>query len=264
MRRRRAAENPVTLFSFQDIITSVIGILFFVVLLMAVDMVNKQPSSTSEAGSDQRVQELQKQMEAHTAELEAMKNAVSRSSEKVTLVMKDDTEIAKSIQDLSKRLSAMLETLKQREQSTAEIQNRLPRQKKQIDALKSQIVLLNKKVEQETHQLGDSGRTPRLSYIIGKRSDNLEPWLVDLSDNRILVGSKDGAKTVISFQAGSADARTEQFLTWAKTQSPQRSYFVLLIRPSAVDSLKAIIPKLMKMDFKIGTDLLPENWKVFE
>jgi peptidoglycan hydrolase CwlO-like protein len=243
---------------------SVIGLLFFVVLLMAVDMVNSQPASPSGAAPDQRVQKIQKQLEEHAAELEAMKQAVSRSSEKITLVMKDDTEIAKSIQDLNKRLSPLLETLKQREQITVEIQKRLPRQKEQIDKLKSQIALLNTKVKQETRQLADSARTPRLSYIIGKRSDNLEPWLVDLSDKRILVGSKDGAKTVIGFQAGSADARTEQFLTWAKTQSPQRSYFVLLIRPSAVDLLKAITPRLMKSGFQIGTDLLPEDWKVLE
>jgi hypothetical protein len=178
--------------------------------------------------------------------------------------MSDDSEIEQSIHVLAKRLNALLKTLKQRAQSTAEMQDRVPRLKERIDALKNQIVLLNKKTAQETRQLADSGRTPRLSYIIGKRSDNLEPWLVDLGGKRILVGSKDGAKTVIGFQAGSGDARTEQFLTWARTQSPRRSYFVLLIRPSAMDSLRAITPKLRKMGFKIGTDLLPEDWKVFE
>jgi len=264
MKRRGARGSAVSLFAFQDVMASVIGILFFVVLLMATDMVNTQSTLASEAAPDQRVQELQRRLEQHAAELAAMKQAVSRSSEKVNLAMSDDTEIARSIRDLDKRLKALLDTLKQREQSTAEIQGQVPRQKERIDTLKGQIVLLNKKADQETRQLADSGRTPRLSYIIGKRSDNLEPWLVDLSGKRILVGSKDGAKTVIGFQASSGDARTEQFLTWAKTQSPRRSYFVLLIRPSAMDSLTAIFLRLRGMGFKIGTDLLPEDWKVFE
>jgi len=264
MRRRGSRENTVSLFAFQDVMASVIGILFFVVLLMATDMVNKESSSDSESGPDQRVQELRRELQERTSELEAMKMAVIRSSEKVSLVMKDDKEIEQSIRELDMRHKALCQTLQQREKSVNDLRELSAKQKERVDKLKNQLVLLNKKLQEKDRQLAEVGRTPRLSYIIDSRSDNLEPWLVDLSSKRIIVGTQDGTQTATTFQGDSAEAMTAKFLKWAGTQNPRQKYFVLLIRPSATKMSEDVRLKLTEARFQIGTDLLPEDWKVFE
>jgi len=262
MRRRGARESVVSLFAFQDVMASVIGILFFVVLLMAAYMTTTSPVRGETTSIIAEVEGLKKLIEEKETELSKARGNVRRASETVGLLLKDDAEIAEEIHELYARLQALHRTIQARRKGFNEVREELEARKVAGGSLDRRAVLLKSKVEKARREAAGADRTPRLSYIIGEAADNLEPWLVALSDKSVRVGTKDGTRAVLTFQAGSSGERLKLFQTWAEAQNPRTHYFVLLIRPSSVAFGYKTASRLKKKGFHVGTDLLPEDWLV--
>ena len=264
MRRRGRRENAVSLFAFQDVMASVIGILFFVVLLMALDMVDAKAASFAEDPNEPLTVKLRRLIQDRETELNELKEDVTRAAMKVDLAVKDDKDILAAIQELDRRLLALHRTVGECEGSLGELDAKIADQENATKRASQQEVLLKKEIEEAKADLDEAGRTPRLSYIISTGTNQLEPWLVVLSSKSIRVGSKDGKSAVTSFRAETTGTREQQFLAWAKTQDRRTHYFVLLIRPSACELAEEMAAALKKSGYHIGTDLVPEDWQVLE
>ena len=263
MRRRGARDSVVSLFAFQDVMASVIGVLFFVVLLMSMYITETGPGKVDRRRRDP-AEELRRAVYRAKHELADVQRSVRRSAETASLLVKDDTEIAASIRELNEWLKSLLRTVEAKKNATSKAEQDAQSMVQSVAEEEKTLVLLRQRVAQAQADIDRVDKTPRLSYIIGEDPGRLEPWLVDLTDKTITVGSKDGSKTVMTFRASTQDKRVEQFQAWAKLQNPRTHYFVLLIRPSSADFCAKVAVFLKDAGFHLGTDLLPEDWQVME
>ena len=139
----------------------------------------------------------------------------------------------------------------------------------QSDELARDVARKKKELERLERELArkkaTSGDTkPHVTYILSDEKDKMIPWLVEIAGEYIRVGAHDGRSAAFEFKAKDKEQRREQFLAWAKTQDRSTHYFVLLIKPSGVESAIKLEPDLKIQRFEIGSDLLPEAWVPFE
>ena len=88
MARRQDDESAISLFSFQDIITSLTGIMFLVVLLLVLIMLSSRKPAVAEVNADPQSRELQKQVEQLKKELSELQQERSLMDDELTELRK--------------------------------------------------------------------------------------------------------------------------------------------------------------------------------
>ena len=266
MRRRRNDGETISLFSFQDIMASVIGMLFFVVILMSLSIVTEvspaaDPSPRKDAPD---VSMLRTQVQQLRDELSALEARIASTSEKlIQATALDPQATLAELKQMQANLAALYKTIGEEEATLQEMQARAEPKRKDIEAKKQRLQEVKDQIAQSKEKLQGLQSAPRLAFIIDAHPDRLEPWLLEVSKDRIRVGAKDGGSSVVEFRAKTAGDRLSLFLAWAKNQDHKTHYFVILLKPSAVEQLADIQESLRKMGFEIGLDLLPEKWEPF-
>ena len=266
MKRRGGRSSPISLFAFQDIIASVIGMVFVVVLIMALSIVNAKAVSEAvrlESITDSDLQTLRERASESEAEIRAIAADIVRLTGQLDLASGDE-EVAL---DEVKRLEATLKNLyaRVREEQDAVGQADAERQRiveKYEDRLRESQRLDRQLAELRT-RIQTTELRPRLAFIIDPHPDDLEPWLLEISGSRLRVASKDGTSAILEFGGESFERRKERFLAWLSSQSNRTHYFVLLIKPSGIEQADECGKILKSKGYDIGKDLLPEDWAPF-
>ena len=253
------------MFAFQDVMASLIGILFFIVLFMALDMVEQvaPAAETVEVGEELSLEVLERTLAEVRTQKDELDREVRAITEKLNIASSlSDQEMVKAIQDLHTQLLYLQAKIERAESELAEEDSEVRKAALATAAVQKEI----RKLDEEIGKLKAKARTframPRVAYIIEEAS-NLEPWLLEITGKRIRVAAKDGTSSVMSFTAATARKRREQLLAWAKSQNARKQYFVVLIKPSGFEESARVRIELDKMGFKLGKDLLPENWEPF-
>lgn len=259
MARRRRAAAEVSLFAFQDVMAAVIGVIFFIVLLMALSIVEARPR-TGGVTSETELAALDAQAKALAREAEALRRRLDEL-ERGAVAAGDPARAVGEVRRLHATfvsLNAAIEEVRRgRDEDEAELALReaaVDDRTSEADELDEVLATLRARPR--------SG--PRVSYILDRGPGTPEPWLVELSGDAIRAATQDGAAAVFSFGGPSVSARRERFLAWARHQDRAGSYFVLLIKPTAVDWAYEVAKELDGFGFRFGTDLLPETWQAFE
>lgn len=260
MTRQRHSGNAFSLFAFQDIITSICGIVVLITLILALELSVQIVSDASPANVTSR-QEY-KQIIAKTKAVE-QKNAAM------------ETEIERINTDSAEIITMTTSEIRERiDEVTMDI-NRNETQKQtriiQLDAAEEQVrlSLLNdeeyKKLLEEKasieNQLAELKRAAEMmksgNYFYFDRSQNISesPWLVDISGSQIVAHSLAANATAESRDFSNYAA----FFTWARTCDKSSEYFVLLVRPSGLDNFKKIEERLRDLNFRLGIDFIGES-----
>ncbi len=259
MARRRRAVSEVSLFAFQDVMASLIGVLFFVVLMAALSIVER-PAAASGGDAPAAIEAARARARALSTEAEEARQRLA-ALERARVTGSDPRWTANEVRALHATLMALHERVRQVQRARTqdevehdEAEGRLRVTRAEADALDAALA-----------ELRDRARAgPRVAYIFDSGPGTPEPWLVELSAEALRVATPDGAGAVFSFGGDSAQTRRERFLAWARRQDPAACYFVLLIKPSAVSWGYELAKTLSEAGFRFGTDLLPEPWQAFE
>jgi len=266
MTRRGGRSSPISLFAFQDIIASVIGMVFVVVLILALSIVNAKAIGEAvrlESVTEADLQTLRDRAGELEAEIRAIAADIARLTGQLDLASGDE----EAALDEVKRLEATLKNLYARIREEQEAVGRADAERERIvekyqDRLRESERLDRQLAELRT-QIQTTQSRPRLAFIIDPHPDHLEPWLLEISGSRLRVASKDGTSAILEFGGESFERRKERFLAWLSSQSNRTHYFVLLIKPSGVEQSDACAKALKSRGFEIGKDLLPEDWTPF-
>src|SRR5687767_1677296 len=118
MSRRGRGGTPISLFSFQDIITSVTGIMILITLILALEVIQnteKSPQNrTQELTAElqqaaQQAASVQTTVAATQAEIEKLRaNLTSSETELLATVKVDSAQVSRQLQDLAE-LSKLLD-----------------------------------------------------------------------------------------------------------------------------------------------------------
>ncbi len=258
--RRGSHSAPVSLFSFQDIITSVMGVLLFVVLLMATQtaVVAEAVVTGTVAGSgeslaqtlaalDQQLEEIRQQ----TASLGGHV-ARSRTAGDMSDVVEARSHLARVYEDvvttedsLRAEFSA-LKTATGAGEDGAEVLALVQDRDQNVALLKGELDALR--------------MNKRLTYI-ARQDYAKQPLVVEVAGDSIrFAGSPDAEEPALTLTHSQSAERVRALMTLLR-DFPTDSYYVLLVcKPSGIPAYDGIRSAVSERGFNIGTDVIPEDW----
>ena len=266
MKRRGARDQPINLFSFQDIMASVIGVVFFVVLIMALDIVEQKTSGAavvSETATESEVQTLRVRAKHLRDEITQVEADIQGLADRLNLASGDEQEALDEVKQLEATLKSLYERVKDDQESLTKADAQEGHAQLEHQRKLREIEQLSRRADELRAMLQSVQAAPRLAFIIDAHPDNLEPWLLEISESRLRVASRDGRSAILEFGGNTPEQRQARFFDWLASQNNQTHYFVLLAKPSGVRLLDEIEKGLKAKGIDIGRDLLPEDWEPF-
>lgn len=260
MSRRQANSEAFSLFSFQDIITSVTGVIILVMLMLAVELVQRkavtfeaaQPRAQQE--SSDRLERIEDQISDIRAMLESGESFIAQIAElPVSSLVQRESELKRTVENLSKdvqQLDVNVVTSRNGLDSglvsndLLHLQDERIAAQANIDRLKSQL-----------KSLKDSHKVIYNPNPFSQKS----AWLVDLLPGTIRIAEPGKTTQFLEFTDSGTRSAVEQFISWSKQRDKQSEYFVLLLRPKSIRLYEAVHRKIMETGFDSGVDLIEAN-----
>ena len=265
MSRRGRGGTPISLFSFQDIITCVTGIMILITLFLGIEVIRRK-----EGSPDNRTKTLTKELVEASAKAVTVKATLAGNkrqidelraalaggeTELMESVKVDADEVSRKLRDLDELNKLMAGELKEsdarRRQTEKELEEMMARESdRQSD--KQTLEQLSQKVKEKIDELKKLRQANRVIFN-PTQGDSKTPWLVELSATGILSAQLGKKEKPQSFPT------TAAFKSWAGKRSKAGEYFVLLIKPSTVDKFLDARQALEKQGFDVGFDLLRDD-----
>jgi len=264
-RRRRDNSAPVTFFSFQDVMLSLIGITIVVTLILILQVTESTAAvMTQVSSSEEREEAADQRQRALEAKVAALEFAVRQAQKRP-----DDDPLAKRASLRQEMLQAG-GRLKELEEQAAELL-------RQLRALMLEhpdsgaLVQLNELVKLRDDLLSELEkleRRRRISYIVDK-TRTAKPILLEISGSRIVACDLSADGAAIRIAAGTAAAQVNDALEYYRAiTAGADTYLLLVVKPSGMAqywSFRAAIDALPEgMRPAIGLDLIPEDSYVSE
>lgn len=280
-RLRSLNSTKISFFAFQDIITSVSGILILVTLILATEL--DRPSSQASQSADPEIERklsetLQRQLEADARNQslqDLLKTAeTAPASEKIEA---DITQLRKQLAEEKNRHAALAKQLAS-SQSDIEARDRTLG----LTSIKDQIQQANLDTEAIKRQEARvRAEMPRLEEIVASVQSTLlklherdgklwlipdqsstakEPVLVMVSKSGIKIERFDHPDEVKTFDDASARSAFRDYLSKAKSKD---QYFVFLVRPSGISQFERLLKMARDDHFDVGFDALEEDKEVY-
>ena len=253
-KKRGAEENPVSFFSFQDIIMCATAILVFITLMLLIDLTNrkaKDPNApavpTATQPGEKALLELQKKRDELAKKLIEIQSLLASLEGKPELNPKEVDAVQASVDELRRQLEALNVDLNSKTGELARLIAQL-RAQQEIEAQ------LKKRLEELQRLLANAKNRPDVPAPGGAGIDK-SPVYVELNADTTIVAlipPDSAAQVVKTFPAKGTD---DAIAKWASTRSPAKDYFILLVRPETVESFKLVRRKLREKGFIVGWDI---------
>jgi hypothetical protein len=256
---------PISLFSFQDIITSVTGIMILVTLFLALDVIRRRQGApdTQTAALTKELQEAA----AHAAKIETAAAANRREIAQVRSQLQgreaelleearyDSAALQRQLRDLeelNRLLGRELADADSRRRAVQSQRDELARTDAQRDSDRQTLQQLTQQVQQQLEELRRLRDANRVIFNVSAGGAKT-PWLVELSPGKILAAEMGKAAPPQSFTS------TASFIAWARQRSRTAEYFVLLVKPATLRDFYAARTALEKSGYDLGFDLLKDD-----
>lgn len=280
-RLRSLSSTKIRFFAFQDIITSVSGILILVTLILAtaLDRPASRPPQDADPELERKLAETLRQqveVEAHNRNLQALL-AAAETAPAAEKLEADITRLRALLDDEEKKQANIAEQLAA-SQSAIEIRDRtlgLADLKAQIQRILQEIETLAREeadVRDEMARLDQRvaaaqsrllklrGREGKLWLIPDKSSTTKEPILATISGSGAKVERFDQPAQAKEFSKTTARSEFDSYLAEAK---PLDQYVVFLVKPSGIELFERLVKLARDRGFEVGFDALEENREVY-
>ena len=259
MKRRPGAQVPVSFFSFQDVLLSLIGITIVITMILLIQVTKV----TADAVRDARVSvdagipmtERERTLQDRVAALE---QAVRQAS------MRPDTDPLAERASLRQELLASVGQLDGLEARAKELEDQLR------DLLVAhpeaaslrEVLELTRVRDELAGELAKVERRKRITFILDK-AEPLRPIVFEVSASRIVVtDAENGASSRIA--AGTTAAQALDALKLFKVLSQERpSYILLVVTPSGLPLYQTLLDAVAAMPEderpRLGLDFIPEG-----
>ncbi len=261
----------ISFFSFQDIITSITGIMFLVVMMLVLLVVSRSTAPTAkEKQVDKDVAELQSKLDDLKRKIAA--NAASRDEMRrrmEELKQLDLASLEEKKAELLRRMEAVSQSISQEKVNRAELEKmvaaareaeaKLQAESLQLEAEQSDAEKLQKEASTETETLGKLLKhKENVVRFVWQGNIAQRPLLAVCSKEEIAVQDGLNGKPLFTARAQEG-ALTDQFLDWCRKQGSHQYYFVLLVKPSAFVYAEVLSHRLKELGFERGREALPAD-----
>jgi len=251
MSRRRRNKSPFSLFAFQDIITSVTGIMILITMMLTLELLDRKEQSP-QVKTDEAIEQLERvtnQIDAEIAQLEAQLNA------NTSVLRYDATTVREQIGELTaarQQLESDVQQLRVESQQSRQRRDRIRQQEQSQEATPETLASLQEETRKTREQLERLKRSNRMIFNPSE-GDQKTPWLVELDADRITVAQVGESARPQVFPS------VDSFLSWSSRRNQRTEYFVVLVKPNSVESFAEVHATLSTSGFDVGYDVMPAD-----
>ena len=258
MAHRKRGRSPFSLFSFQDIITCVSGIIILITLVLALELSQRKQGSPKiqTAKLTAQLREAIADAQAEVARLEADLNRSTTKAQELAgvspPVMQRDLF---AINEQIKSFEAEIALLQKQDAQIAEEDVKM--QAKRFDREKE-----NKKLAEEELEVKDfedrlkQVRQQNRLYYNPRTADGKKVWLVQIEADRTLVAAAGSGARPLILRHEFVIFRQTGFEKWLARRSSARDFIFLLVMPEATDEFGKLKRLVTTKGFSMGFDLL--------
>ena len=255
-RNREDGTPPISLFAFQDLISTLSGVFIFLVLFMAVDVAlrkdvhRKTVSSKSTAAS---AEELRLSVGELKAEVAALEKIMQMNQ------LRDAVAIAKEITAAESQRDDLQHQLNRLNISRAALEDRLRVVRTEEAGKNQETEPLQEQLRQLHIALANAMNEKQL-FVIPEEGGLKTPVIVECSASAIRVGYVGRNAKPAEFEPNWIGTR--QFTKHLDQFSPDHEYFVFMIKPSAARYGSDLVKKAITRGFEVGYDALEEKLSI--
>lgn len=258
MARRSNARTPFSLFSFQDIITCISGIIILITLVLALELIQRKL-----APPVRQTRLVASQIRAAIAEAEAEINRVNTQlaaqtsrAQEIAGFSEDSVrnDLVNTRQQV-KVLTADVESLKEQQIAAAKDLEKIQAKrfaKKADEKRLADLESATNDLSQELNQVKQENK----AFYNPRTADGRKVWLAQIGEDQVTVApaGQDVPGVVLSLSnflfSGS------EFSDWLDQRSPQSDFIFLLVQPDGANAFQEGQRLLERKGFSIGFDLL--------
>ena len=265
MARRRKTEYAISLFAFQDIITSVSGVLIMVVLLLALELTQRTISNAAEGSFRATAARIRAEQARISAELGRLETDLASSEKLIRLatanpqgLIADRIQAENSAAEAMKNDLAVLEgaarNLDKAEEQLDEAQDDL--QEFDDDRLKIELRIAS--LKRTLAQMSD----PRnVSYSVPTGIEPARAWLCDVAGTPLrlhsMAGGEEGrGQNEIPVSEGQRSEVVALVRNWMRTQNPAPEYILFLVRPPGAWIDRVLHESGERLSIPFGVELI--------
>ena len=262
--------SPISLFSFQDIITCLTGIMIVVVLVLLLEVIESAATRAARSALNAErleVIELEKEL---IAQVEAARTQLQNAQQE----LRDNKPLTvAALENRRRELEERLRQLRKEEEETRrhaaaldEELKKLQLRSTELEQLKTQLEAAKKEkqtLQARLKELLDRFREREVEWVKGRTPLRIEfvghferkPLLFECTGNAILM--RDPAQPGKILREFSSDAPTMQteidrMIEYLDTRSPEQEYPVLLVRAEAAGYLEELLSRLRENNWRVG------------
>ncbi len=285
--------TPISLFSFQDIVTSLTGIMVIVILVIVLQLAEARYDYENPKSNNSEYLEMKAKMKELTERLrqlkeigeeipEALRAYVNTSTEaidsqlqteeKATAAMsaekerneKEKVTMKLTLEQLRELLRTVNAEKKEKEQKRHDVDERLETAEKDdtVQTLERQLQTLQLENERLKNNIRITADRVEFSFV-GVMSR--QPILIECTKNGFRAQVYKSGDAVREFKRGGLNSNISSLVAWLRTQDLKRCYPVLLLRENFFSHLDDLLHELYRIDKDIvlGIEPLDDKVKVF-
>jgi hypothetical protein len=246
----------VSFFSFQDIVTSVTGILLLVVLMFVVELITRSQDAGSDPDGSPEASPQSAELRTAQRELEALKRQLAVLEAELARLAAGRLVTTGDLEGLRSRV-AQLEEIRRREASEAA---RLQRERENDQA---QLRRLGEEVAQAQRRVVAAQAQSRIATevtLLGGSPDAKQPVLIELASDAWRAFQIDAGRRVAKrLQTFDGQGRAAALSLWLGARRADREFCVLLVRPAAAADFLAARRAVAAAGFESGWDVWPDH-----
>lgn len=253
MRRGRGHNSvPVSLFAFQDVMTSIMGILLMVTLLMALDQSRSGRGTPAAVPTTESMESLLAQKE-HLAQvmrdLRAKAGASTNSPFSRLLSKRLELE----------RLYSKIEAMNsQVARSYAVVASEVDANS-DVAGLLRDLNLAAQEVERLKGEIQNVRERRRMTYIISKQFPK-KPIIVEIAEKEWNISFEPESNNSFALVATDVNRALALLRSQIEDFPPDQYFVVLVVKPSGMASYKNVDEMLEDRGYDRGLEPLPEDW----
>ena len=269
----RKDDSPaISLFSFQDIITSITGIMFLVVIMLMIFLFESKPKSSDDPETAKMKKSVAAEITALQKSLDELKKEEERQKKALEELMKMSPEkIAARKRELEKKYAQVAQNLLKLQQEQNEMRLFIQNAAENIRTMQAKLAVDKEQLAKETLESAENK----------KNLENLKKQLEEVkkaatfsvensSDKNFILAEfgKDGFM-VKDFSAqvdhdlripgASADEHIDKFIDWVSTRDKNSELVSVIIGPANLKHWNEIANRLKKLSFGYGVEFYPDD-----
>ena len=246
-RRKKGSDNAVNLFSFQDVLACLTGVLIMVSLLLCIDGLSNTISMAKGAKAAGQPIDVAAQVQQLSQEVATLRKAVDERAGGVDV----SRQVVDVMDDRVKQVAEETDRARRRDEVAA---RELESRRKELQRLQDETVAAKDAAAESTRNALQAELRERVRFRAGQTYQKA-PVFLEVGSGRLALGELDANRTpVLVARLEGADAEARVVGALGK-RLPDTSYMVFVVHQDAIPRFEALRDAMFRRGYEVGWQL---------